>query len=66
MQSSWIPAIRSIIHIIDGQPLVGSPYISVLTIINIIPTIAIKNSTIPEILAITSGAVENATIPSIA
>ena len=53
-------------HIIEGQPLVGSPNIKVFTIITIIIIKAIKQNKIPIIAAIVKGTVENATNPSIA
>ena len=48
----------------EGQPEVGSPKISVLTMIKMIATNATRQNTIPITDAITSGAVEKATMPS--
>ena len=51
-------------HTSDGQPDVGSPYINVLIIINIIASIAITQNTSPNIEENINGVVENAVIPS--
>ena len=52
-------------HARDGQPLTGSPKIRVLTIITIIEIKDIKQNINPKKADITSGFVENASIPSI-
>ena len=50
-------------HIMDGQPAVGSPNTNVRTTITTIKTKAAKQNKIPQIDDITNGAVEKATIP---
>ena len=52
------------IHTSDGHPDVGSLYIYVFTIINIIIKFAIIQISIPKNEENISGAVENAVIPS--
>ena len=65
MHESCIPPISIIIHTSEGHPLVGSPYISFLIIINTIMTNAKSIQSIPKNEEITSGAVENPMTPSI-
>ena len=59
-----MPLTKKMIHTKLGQPDVGSPKISVLTIITNIMMNAIMQKIIPVIELIASGAVENAVIPS--
>ena len=54
------------IHTRLGQPVVGSPNARVLTIITIIMINDTKQNRKPAIEAIANGAVEKATIPSMA
>ena len=54
------------IHAILGQPPTGSPHTNVFTIMKMINMKAIKQKITPTKAANTSGAVEKATIPSIA
>ena len=65
-ENNCIPLTKTIIHTSDGQPEVGSPYINVLTIINIIAKNEITQNIIPNTDANIKGVVENAVIPSIA
>ena len=52
MQNSCIPLTKTIIHTSDGQPEVGSPYIRVLAIINIIAKNAIMQNITKVIIKI--------------
>ena len=65
-QNNWIPLTKKIIHTRLGQPAVGSPKMIVLAIIMIIIMKEIIQKRIPAIELIAKGAVEKATIPSIA
>ena len=51
-------------HTSDGQPDVGSPNTTVLTIVKMISTNARKQNSSPSTETNASGAVENARIPS--
>ena len=62
--NSCIPLTNTTIHIVDGQPGVGSPNASVLTIINIIAINATKQKIKPNKDDNINGVVENAVIPS--
>ena len=64
IQNSWIPLTKKMIHTKLGQPDVGSPTISVLTIIIRIKMNDIRQKIIPTIELIANGAVEKAIIPS--
>ena len=66
IQNSCIPLIINMIHTKLGHPATGSPYISVLIIINIIIINDIKQNVMPITADNTRGVVEKAAIPSIA
>ena len=66
VQNNCIPPTKNRIHAILGQPPTGSPHTNVFTIMKMINMKAIKQKITPTKAANASGAVENATIPSIA
>ena len=65
-ENNCIPLTKNITHIIDGHPEVGSPYASVLIMINNININATKQNNNPITEDIINGVVEKAVIPSIA
>ena len=63
-QNSCTPLHSSIMQTMLGQPAVGSPKIRARTTTKIMPTNAARQKITPASAAITSGWVENPTMPS--
>lgn len=66
LQNMEMPAVKQRIHASDGQPATLSPNASVFQMITKIMIMAMTQNTSPRIADSASGAVENASMPSMA